>query len=176
MKTMAARLALMVAVCTCVAAWSADEPKPVALSQIVLYVPVPVLEERLGKDVRPLANYIKALEKRAEEVLSEGKQPEAKGLLVVVGIKSRSDTRIWCQAVDGKVAAELLQRLEEELAKVEAVDIKQGAASFAMQVNLFGQKPKRFPRFPDVWLEEAEKSNTKLMIPPDELFERIWPD
>lgn len=170
---------MMVAACICLAAptaWSGDAPKAAALSQIVLYVPAPELEERLGKDVTPLANYIRALEKRADELLGARARPEAQGLLVVVGIKSRSETRIWCQAVGGDIPAEVLRRLESELAGVDAVDLKKGVASFAMHVRLFGQNPGRFPRFPDIWLAEAEKSDTRLMVPPDELLEKIWPD
>ena len=100
----------------------------------------------------------------------------AKGLLIAVGIKSKKNTRIWCQAVEGDVPAALLQELEKELAKVEAVDLKKGPAGFAMEVNLFGQKPGNYPMFPQTWVDAAKKSETKLLLPPDDLFKIIWPD
>ncbi len=70
---------------------AAQEPKPAALNQLRLYVPIPDLENRFGKDIEPLAGYIKSLEKRAGEVLAKEKQPKAKGLLIAVGIKSKKE-------------------------------------------------------------------------------------
>ncbi len=174
---MVLRVGLLIALWVCLAstAWC-QEPKPADLNQLRLYVPIPQLEDRFGKDIEPLAKYIKALEKRAGEILAKGKQPRAKGLLIAVGIKSKKNTRIWCQAVEGDAPAALLQGLEKELAKVEAVDLKKGPAAFAMEVNLFGQRPDRYPEFPQNWLEAAKKSGTKLLLPPDELFKVIWPD
>ena len=154
----------------------ADEPTPAELNQLRLYVPIPQLEDRFGKDVQPLASYIKALEKRAAEILGQEKRPAAKGLLIAVGIKAKTKTRIWCQGVEGEVPAELLQRLEKQLAKIEAVDLKKAPAGFAMEIRLFGQKPAKYPEFPDSWMEAAKKSETKLLLPPDDLFEIIWPD
>jgi len=151
-------------------------PKPAELNSIRLYIPIPQLEERFGKDVGPLTNYIKALEKRASEVLGKEKAPSAKGLLIAVGIKSKTKTRIWCQAVDGDVPAELLHRLETELGDVEGVDLVKGPAGFAMEIKLFGQKPAKYPEYPHSWIEAATKSGTKLVVPPDDLFQIIWPD
>jgi hypothetical protein len=122
------------------------------------------------------ANYIKALEKRAGEILAKEERPKAKGLLIAVGIKSKKNTRIWCQAVEGDALEALLQKLEKELAKIEAVDLKKGPAGFAMEVNLFGKKPDKYPEFPQSWVEAAKKSETKLLLLPDDLFKTIWPD
>jgi uncharacterized protein YggU (UPF0235/DUF167 family) len=155
---------------------SAEEPQPAKLNQLRLYVPIPQLEDRFGKDIKPVAEYIKTLEKRAGEILAKEKQPAAKGLLIAVGIKSKKNTRIWCQAVEGEAPAELLRLLEKELAKVEAVDLQKGPAGFAMEVNLFGRKPDKYPEFPQSWVEAAKKTATKLLLPPDDLFKSIWPD
>ena len=175
---MIARLVLIVVVFVCLAspATHSAEPKPAELNQLRLYVPIPQLEERFGKDIGPLANYIKSLEKRAADILGNEKPPKAKGLLVAVGIKSKTTTRVWCQAVDGDVPADLLHQLEKELAKVEAVELKKAPAGFAMELKLFGQKPTKFPEFPASWVEAAKKSETKLLLPPDDLFKTIWPD
>ena len=174
---MVLRLGLLVAVLVCLAPTArCQDPKPAGLNQLRLYVPLDQLEERFGEKVDPLANYIKALEKRAGEILSKEERPKAKGLLIAVGIKSKNNTRVWCQPVDGDAPAALLRKLEKELAKVEAIDPKKGPAGFAMEVNLFGQKPDTYPEYPDSWVQAAKKSETKLLLPPDDLFKVIWPD
>src|SRR5437588_11490214 len=118
--------AWMIAVSCLVAgaiAAAAQELPPAALNQLRLYVPIPQLDERF-EDVKALASYIKALEAKAAEVLGKEQKPQAKGLLIAVGIKAKTKTRVWCQAVDGEAPAELLGKLEKELAKVEAVNLK----------------------------------------------------
>jgi hypothetical protein len=134
------------------------------------------MEERFGKNVDPLANYIKLLEKRTEELLSKEKPPKAKGLLIAMGIKSKTKTRAWCQAVEGEIPDDLLRHLEKELAKVEAIDLRKAPAGFAMEIKLFGQKPSKYPQFPDTRIEAANKKKPTTMVPPDELFKIIWPD
>jgi hypothetical protein len=153
---------------------AAEEPQPAKLHQINMCVPIPQLTDRFGKDAKPVSMYIKALEKRAGEILAKEKQLSAKGLLIAVGIKSKADTRVWCEAVDGDMPEELLQQLETELAKIEAVDLKVAPAAFGVEINLFGQKPEKFPEFPKSWVDAAKKSKTAL-VPPDDLFKTIWP-
>lgn len=174
---MVLRFGLLVAAAICLTSTAqGHQSKPAAVNQLRLYVPIPQLENRFGKDVAPLAKYIKALEKRAEEIIIKEDKPKAKGLLIAVGIKSKKNTRIWCQAVEGDAPKALFRKLEKELAKVEAVDLKKGPAGFAMEVNLFGQKPDKYPEFTQSWVEAAKKSKTKLLVPPDDLFKIIWPD
>ena len=173
---MVARLHIAAAVLCLTSQVAAEEQKPAELNRLRLYVPIRELDERFGKDIEPVTEYIKALEKRTGEILSEGKQPKVKGLLLAVGIKSKKQTRIWCEPVEGKLPSELIERLEKELAKVEAVDLKKAPAAFALEINLFGHKPDAFPEFPQIWKDAAEKSETKLLVPPDDLFKVIWPD
>jgi hypothetical protein len=161
-------------------AWSSSavggvEPKPAQLNQLRLYIPVPELPNRVA-DVKLLAAYIKALEKVASEYVGKAEKPKAKGLLIAVGIKSDKKTRVWCQAVDGDASNEFLRKLEKELAKIETIELKKSPMAFGMEMKLFGQVPKRFPEYPDVWLEAAKKTDSKLLIPPDDLFKLIWPD
>src|SRR4051812_21994675 len=116
---MATRFGVCVGALLCLASFAAGEPKAAELNRLRLYVPIPQLEDRFGKDVTPLAEYVKALERRAGEVLATEKTPPpAKGVLIAVGIKSKASTRVWCEAVGGEAPAELLRRLETELAKV----------------------------------------------------------
>jgi len=39
-----------------------------------------------------------------------------------------------------------------------------------MEVVIRGQKVKKFPEYPSVWLDVLKKSKGKVLIPPDELF------
>ena len=135
--------------------------KTAELNQLRLYVPIPKLKERFGnRSAEPLAKYIKALEKRTVEVLSKQKRPEAKGLLIAVGIKSKKKTRIWCESVEGKCPPKLLRLLEAELAKVEAVDLERSPAGFALEVNLYyGQKPSKYPAFPSLGRRREEEQD-----------------
>ena len=153
-----------------------EDPQPFQLNTIRMYVPIPQLEDRFGNDVKPLVAYIGALQKRLGEILAKEKQPPAKGLLIAVGIKSKKSARVWCQAVDGEAPAELLRHIEKELGKLEAVDLKLAPAGFALEVHLFGRKPDKYPEFPDSWVESAKKTDSKILIPPDDLFKVIWPD
>jgi hypothetical protein len=43
-------------------------------------------------------------------------------------------------------------------------------------LKLFGQKPDKYPEFPQSWVDATKKSETKLLLPPDDLFKKIWPD
>ena len=148
---------------------------PAKLNSVRLYIPIPQLEERLGKDPNRIVNYIKTLEKRTSEIIGEQPAVPAKGLLIAVGFQSKTKTRIWCQPVEGELPAELLKQLEQELAAVDAFDLLQSPAAFGLEINLRGQTPEEFPEFPDTWLEAA-KTNDVPLSPPDELFKIIWPD
>jgi tetratricopeptide (TPR) repeat protein len=143
-------------------------------NQLRLYVPIPDLSKRLGEDVEPLANYVKSLDEPLQRWL-EKEKPEAKGLLIAIGIKAGKKSRAWCESVEGDIPADALRRLEKELGKVPPVELKNPFA-FAMEVAIRGQTVKKFPEYPAVWLEALEKSKGKVIIPPDELFKVIWPD
>jgi hypothetical protein len=142
------------------------------LKQVRLYVP----PNRVGKDLQPLGRYIKALEKATADYLQVQPKPEAKGLLIAVGIKAGMKSRAWCQAVEGRAAADLLRGLEKALEKVEPIAVIQAPVAFGMEMELWAQQPSAFPEFPDAWQEGAKKTNKKQVVPPDELFQILWPD
>lgn len=167
-------------------AWKIGEPvlasltlpaKPPAaeVNAVRLYVPIPELESRLGKDATVISEYIKDVKKATLDCLATAKQPDANGLLLTVGMKPSGATKVWCEAVEGDVPAELLRKLEKEVAAVKPCPVKANMA-FALQLELGGRKVEKFPEFPAVWLEAATKNEGTLLIPPDELFKTIWPD
>jgi len=153
-----------------------EETTPVKMEQLRLYIPIPELEKRVGTDVEPLAAYVKALEKTAAIFLQKESRPQAKGLLIAVGIAGGRKAKVWCQAVDGDCPRKLLTQLEDMLARVEPITLKRPPMAFGMEISLWGKKPQKYPEFPDAWVEAAKKSSTKLLIPPDELFKSIWPE
>jgi hypothetical protein len=155
---------------------AADEATGVELHQLRLYVPTSEMPKRVGDDVKPLVNYIRALQKSAEECLASVKPAAAKGLLIAVGIKPGKKARVWCEGVEGEMPAAVLRKLEQELGKVEAVPVKNGPVAFGMEVKLREQAVQRFPEFPAAWVEAARRSKTRVLVPPDELFKVIWPD
>jgi hypothetical protein len=176
---MARRFIFLAIVLACVSssrAFGAD-PKVTETNARRLYVPIPELKNRFGEDVQPLVKYVKAVQARAEEILAKEQKPKAKGLLIAIGIKSKKEAKVWCEAVDGEMPTELIQLLEQELGKLEAVDLLKGPAGYALEINLHGQKVEKFPEFPQTWLEAAKKSKTIIpLIPPEELFKILWPD
>jgi hypothetical protein len=151
------------------------ERKDFEHKQLRLYVPIPELPKRIGDDVEPLAKYVKSLDGPIQRWV-EKEKPQAKGLLIAIGIKAGKKSRAWCQSVDGEIPAEALRRLEAELGKVPTIDIKKEPVAFGMEVMLRGQRIEKFPEYPTVWLDALKKSKIELIIPPDELFKVIWAD
>ena len=153
----------------------ADEKKVVDLNSIRLYLPDAALRQRLGADASPLAKYIKALQTELTAFWQKADQPKAKGLLVAVGVKPGKKSRVWCDAIEGQIPAEVLAKLEKRLAAVPAVAVKEGPIAFAVEIRLWGQKLGRFPEMPKAWVEAAKKSKEPLMVP-DGLFKVVWPE
>jgi hypothetical protein len=150
------------------------------LKQLRLYVPVEQLKDRVGSDPQLLANYVKELEKQAAQIVANyvAGQPalEAKGLLIAVGIKSPEKTRVWCEAVEGELPADLLKQLQTELAAIKACPLKQPPMAFGLEVGLLGTSPREFPKIPLAWQAEADRVGIRVVMPPDELFKTLWPD
>jgi hypothetical protein len=82
-----------------------DETKGIELKQLRLYVPGLELPKRVGADVMPLVQYIKALQKATAQCLASEKLAKAKGLLIAVGIKPGKKARVWCESVEGEIPA-----------------------------------------------------------------------
>jgi hypothetical protein len=153
-----------------------EEPRPAKMEQLRLYIPIPELETRVGTDVESLAAYVKSLEKTAAGFLQKETKPQAKGLLIAVGISGSKKAKVWCQAVDGDCPSKLLTQLQDVLAQVEPVTLKRPPMAFGMEMSLWGKRPQKYPEFPETWVEAAKQSGTKLLIPPDELFKTLWPE
>jgi tetratricopeptide (TPR) repeat protein len=151
------------------------EKREFELNQLRLYVPVSEMPRRVGNDVEPFANYVKSLEDQIQRWLKVDK-PQAKGLLIAVGIKPGKKSRVWSQAVEGEIPAAALRRLEDGLSKVATIELKKEPVAFGLEILIGGRKVGQFPEFPTVWIDAAKQSGIKVISPPDELFKRIWAD
>ena len=147
----------------------------VDLNLVRLYLPDSELHRRLGDDVTPLADYIKVLVSTTTKYWNKSPEPEAKGLLIAVGVKPGKRSRVWCDAVDGKIPAGTLAELEKILSEVPAIDVREAPMAFAIEIRLGTKTVKEFPMFPAVWSEAIKKSGDQFTIP-DGLFKIIWPD
>ena len=78
----------------------AKDKKGAELHAVRLYLPDEELRHRLGDDAQPLGDYIKALVQVAKDYLERSPQPDAKGMLIAVGIKPGKRSRAWCEAVE----------------------------------------------------------------------------
>jgi tetratricopeptide (TPR) repeat protein len=150
--------------------------KVVDVKAIRFYVPIDSVSTIVGDDPEPFGEYIKTLQRTAARLLENEKLSKAKGLLVAVIVKPGKKARVWCQNVEGEIPAEILQKLEKELAKVGTISVKHSALAFGLEMSVRQQGVAKFPEFPTVWLEAAKQSKIKVLIPPDELFKVIWPD
>jgi hypothetical protein len=169
---------VLVAACLFIlAAASGQSPQKmvVELNSVRLYLPDADLRERLGDDVSPLAAYIKVVEKETATFLGNAKQPNAKGLLIAVGVKPGKKAKVWCDAVDGQIPADTITSLQLKLSKLPTLAVKHGSIAFAIEMKLWGQKPDKFPEMPRAWREAAQKSKEPLLIP-DGLFKILWPE
>jgi hypothetical protein len=153
----------------------AEEKKLIETNSIRLYLPDDKLRQRIGDDVDPLVNYIKALQKETAAFWEKADQPKAKGLLIAVGVKPDGKVKVWCDAVDGDIPTDLLSKLEKRLDEVPAVAVKRGPIAFAIELRLWQQQPVKFPEMPKAWIEAAQGSKEPLLVP-DELFKVVWPD
>ncbi len=97
----------------------------VELNSIRLYQPQDVLQQRLSGGAAPLSNYIKALQKSATDFWVSADPPTANGFFVAVGVKPDKTAKVWCEAVDGEIPADVIAKLEKKLGEVRAVAIKQ---------------------------------------------------
>src|SRR4029078_9705015 len=93
------------------------KPKAADIDHLTMLIPTNEIATRVGEDVTPFANYIKAAWRKTDEIVSSAKPEDvtAKGLVVIVGVKAKDKTRVWSEAVDGNIPAELLRRVEKEV-------------------------------------------------------------
>jgi hypothetical protein len=154
--------------CTCLA--HAEEGGVTKLKSIRLYLPDAEMKERVG-DVKPLVEYVKALQQEAEKFWASSDRPGAKGVLVAVGVKPGGTSRVWCDAVGGDIPVATLEKFRAALEKVKPPTVKNGPIAFALELGLRGEMPEEFPVIPQSW-----KASKEPLLVPDGLFKVIWPD
>jgi tetratricopeptide (TPR) repeat protein len=153
------------------------QPKAADLDRLTLLNPTTQFSQRIG-EIEPFGDYVKTVWQKADEIVAKAKPADvkAKGLVITVGVKSKNKARVWCDAVEGEIPGDLLRQLETELAQVEAIDLQQAPVAFALNMKLFHRQPTKFEKIPPSLTDAAKKQGIKTIIPPDELFKKIWPD
>src|SRR5262245_64762654 len=90
----------------------AKDKKATELHSVRLYLPDEEMRRRLG-DARALGNYIKALVEVAKDYLERSPQPDAKGMLIAVGIKPEKRSRVGWDLGEGEIAPAVLSDVQE---------------------------------------------------------------
>lgn len=153
----------------------AEEPRPVAIHSLRLYLPEEALRARLGEDVTPLATYARALHAAAARHWQTAPPSTATGILLAVGVKPGRRSRIWCEAVGGTVPAASLEKMQRDLGAIEPLAVKNGPVAFAIELQLGSGPAPLFLDAPTAWKEASRRAGRALAVP-DELFPLIWPD
>lgn len=143
-------------------------------TDVVFYNPNAQLLER-SVDVTSFSDYIGRLEKAAISILADYARPDARGLLIAVGVKPGKKVKVWCEAVEGEIPEMILRKLEAELEKIPTLDIKKGPIAFSLAGPLWNRTVKEFPKLPDAWMKACSSSGKDTTVP-DGLFKIIWPD
>lgn len=156
-------------------AFAANPTAPTKVKSAVLYLPDNLMVERMGNDVQPLVKYIKAVEKEIDRFWLTQPVPNAKGVLVAVGIKPGKKARAWCEAVEGTIPPGTLRNFEQSLSRVATIDVQKGPIAFALNVELNGKQPTKFPFVPKVWMDTAKNPKARGIVP-DGPFKVLWAD
>lgn len=156
-------------------AFAANPKAPTKVNSARLYLPDNLMVERMGNNVQPLVNYIKSLEKEIDRFWLTQPPPNAKGVLVAVGIKPGKKARAWCEAVEGTIPAATLRSFEQSLSKVATIDVQKGPIAFALNVELFDKHATKFPIVPKVWMDTGKNPKARGIVP-DGPFKVLWAD
>src|SRR4051812_5919653 len=79
------------------AAPNEEAPAPAKIAEVVLYIRPERAAEALTKESpKEFARYIPQLGQVISEVVAKADRPDAKGIFIGVGLKSKTETRFWC--------------------------------------------------------------------------------
>lgn len=132
------------------------------------------MKARLG-DGPSLTDYVKLFEKTAPAALADTKLQDACGVMIAVAVKPGKKSMVWCEAVDGSLSDDTLNKLKAELGNIPPLEVKDGPVAFMLKGALWNRKVKAFPEFPKAWAASIAASG-KPFTTLDELFKIIWPD
>jgi hypothetical protein len=147
----------------------------VQFSNIVLYQPDAVLQERMG-DVQPLAAYLKKIQEICDASFTT---EEREGVDVVVVLKPGSQSRVWF--VSSLKTLPDRSTLKAAIETISPPVVRGGPVVFALSYNLNGfNRPspptgKFEPPIPTEWTEKVKDVKGPLQVP-DGLIPYVWPD
>jgi len=148
----------------------------ISINSVRLYLPDDILASRLGPDVKPLADYIQAIQALTIQHWSDRDIGGAKGLFVAVGVKPNGTSGSWSNAVEGSIDAETLWEFDALVAGVPPLQVMNGPIAFGLEFTIGDHPvPVSFPELPTAWSQYTMDAGKAFQIP-DELFLDIWPD
>jgi len=155
---------------------AADKPHGYQLSQLSLYQPTEVVQERMP-DVKQISGYAKKLDEVCAEYFAKTETPET--LQLVVALKPGKRSRVWLISsvlpADNKSRVDLVKKLEA----VDPPDPHGGSFVFSLTGEIAGgdgKKPDgKSPPIPQEW-EDAAKTLTPPIAMPDGFLSVVWPD
>lgn len=103
---------------------------------IVLYQPNEILEARLG-DPRPLAAYIRRIDKALAKTLAAAPPMHGFSAAEVIAVKPGASSHAWLVS-HSKIPATLAAQLDEAAQSVAPVPVQGGPIAFAIIFNAFG--------------------------------------
>lgn len=150
------------------------KPKPFVPRHIGLYQSQEELRARLG-DMSSLNDYVQLFESAVSSALAGGEQGDARGFLIAVGVKPGKKVMHWCEAIEGSLPEETLNKLETLLGNIPPIEVKDGPVAFILKGALWGREVKAFPEYPSAWSKALEASG-RPFTSLDDLLKIIWPD
>lgn len=142
--------------------WTGPAPAatPYALNSIMLLQPQDVLQERTG-GAESLAAYIKALSAAAQEHLQNAAPGSAASGYIVVAVRADGARKVWLDYSPALPPA-LAGSLRAALERVAPMQVRSGAAVFAINASLWGAAPATAGPAPVEWREAAGRAGQPM--------------
>jgi len=176
MKTTILTIAISVVLTHATLAQSPMETKAFQLTEIVLYNPVDVFEER-SPTAAILASFINKLEAKAATLWKDAKPVSGKSGFIAVAIRPDRTMKLWVD-VEEAFQSEITASLEREMNTIGVPKVKNGPIAFAVHFDLWGGSSKSkvetgSVQIPQLWRRAAEAQSKSLVIP-DNILPLVW--
>ena len=148
----------------------AQPRRPIFETDIFLYQPDNVLQERLSGSARGLADYVKRLESICEASFATAPTPET--LNIIVAVRPGKRSRVWFVS-SRPTDTPQRQALRRKLEAITPCEVRGGPVAFALLGVAGGDgKSLKNPLMPKEW-EDAAKG--KELLIPDGVLDIVWP-
>jgi hypothetical protein len=142
-------------------------------TDIFLYQPDDVLQERLSGSVRGISDYAKRLMSTCEASFASA-APMPETLNIIVAVRPGKRSRVWFVSSRSTDTPQR-QALRRKLEAITPCEVRGGPVVFALSYKVAGGDGKRLknPPIPKEW-EDAAKGK-ELLITWDGILDIVWP-